>query len=383
MAFDFKTRDVWSIVNKYAAHSKFTIEKHPSTDLYIVGYHNRKPGLPIVWDEINKQLRGLIIDKQGNIVARSFPKFFTFKDYLTTNRIILGSGDTVKIPDCGYKIYEKVDGTMSILYWVDGKPFLASQRSFTSPNAVKATEILYSKYIHLFSKLRKDVTYIFEAIYPNTKVMVNYDEREDLVLIGQIENNTGLELPLEDIGFPVAKEYTTQYGHINDFEELAKLDIPNLEGFVITYENHIKIKIKFPWFSEAHALADKIIMQNYFLLENKKKLSNLLGFEHKKVSNIDIWDCLKNSKTLETIMYKVPEDYYSTGFEVWVNEIVQELNEQKAKILEEQPNIENGLLWNSIKPATELTFDTTELLYSSKHCTPMWNFVSRLKNAYL
>ena len=70
-------------LEQYVKLSKFTSEKHPTEDLHIYGYETRKQGNAIIWDDINIHLRGLILDNVGNVVQRSFPKFFTFKNYIT------------------------------------------------------------------------------------------------------------------------------------------------------------------------------------------------------------------------------------------------------------------------------------------------------------
>ena len=54
------------------------VQKHPDTDLFIYNYS------PLVqyqklWNEITLMTRGLILDKEMNIVARPFKKFFNLE----------------------------------------------------------------------------------------------------------------------------------------------------------------------------------------------------------------------------------------------------------------------------------------------------------------
>lgn len=370
-------------LNKYVEQSKFTVEKHPKANIFIYGYNDHKPGNLIGWDSINKTLRGVILDSEGKVLSRPFPKFFSFRNYVTKNRIAMTEGETARLPDCNYKIYEKVDGSMATLYWVKGKPYLASQRSFSSPNAIKASEILHSKYNHLFTKLRKDVTYIFEAIYPNTRVMVNYDKREDLILLGMIDTKTGKDLPIKNIGFPIAKDYTNEYGDIKDFNELVNLNLPNMEGFVLRYDNGFRVKIKFPWFNETHTLISKIIGHSKVVYECKEKLAELLSFPEKKVSNILIWEFVKENKPLEKILCKVDNEYYTFGFELWLGEIVAELRGKKEELIDIFPNMPEEELWNKIKPSEIKYFDIASRRVHPKYCTPMWNLINRVKEGYL
>ncbi len=370
-------------LNEYVLRSKFTVEKHPDTDLFIYGYETRKEGIPIVWDAVNIHLRGIILDSNGKVAYRPFQKFFTFKHYLTKTKVLLTEGETLKLPDCSFKIYEKVDGSMAVLYWVDDKPYLASQRSFSSLNAAKATQILYAKYSHLFNTLRRDLTYVFEAIYPNTRVMVNYDDREDLILLGVIDNATGNDLPINNIGFPTAKDYTAEYGHIKDIDELVALNLPNLEGFVLYYENGLRLKLKFQWFTEAHLLVNRIIWNEKMLYDNKQQLAKLLNLPNPNVSNIAVWNCLKQGLPLETILRYVPGEFYTHGFEYWLADTVSSFKnaiEVEGAKHKTKTEVE---LWDLIKPIQEETFDITSRKGVPKYSTPMWNLLERIKQNYL
>lgn len=232
------------------------VQKHPFADLYIFGYyrdatrHNYRR-----WDATNSVCRGLITDLKGNIVQRPFAKFWTYRQYLAQDLLLLSEGQTKLLNSPVRSIHEKVDGTMGVLYWVDDVPYIAAQRSFTNAKALKGTQILHAKCAHLFDRLDRSLTYVFEIIYNETAILVPYDMDEELVLIGMIETATGRALPLESctLGFKIAENVTAKYGaYVNDLGKLESLDIPNAEGFVITYEDESRIKLKFPTFRKAH-----------------------------------------------------------------------------------------------------------------------------------
>lgn len=372
-----------SVLNKYIEVSKFTVEKHPTSEMFIYGYHTRKEGIPIIWDAINTHLRGIILDANGTVLQRPFKKFFTFKQYITKTKVLLTEGETLKLPDCDFKIYEKVDGSMAILYWINEKPFLCSQRSFVSPNAVKATDILYSRYSHLFHTLRKDVTYVFEVIYPNARVMVSYDNREDLVLLGIIDNETGADLPTGNNGFPIPADFTKEYGHIKDLEELVNLNIANLEGFVLQYDNGLRIKLKFPWFSEAHYLTSKIMHNEKLIYESAKRLLELVNLPKRKVSNMVIWQTMKEGLLISEITKNIKGEFYSYGFETWLGETIDNFNTDFAQVRAKYPEKSVSELWDIIKPQHELVFDIEERKNKAMYSTPMWNFFDRISKSYL
>jgi RNA ligase len=147
---------------------------------------------------------------------------------------------------------------------------LATQRSFSSLKAQRATSILYKKYSHLFPQLKRDRTYIFEAIYPEASVLIDYGDKEDLVLIGVLDNETGHSMELEDIGFPVVEEFTDKLSNIANFSELEALNMGNKEGFVVLFEDQQRVKIKFPWYQNVHINLDKMVFEWRYIVELNK-----------------------------------------------------------------------------------------------------------------
>ena len=240
-----------SVLQHYVKETFICYEKHPFADLHIYGYYE-SPDAPVVWDDISKNCRGIILDGSGNVVELPFEKFWTFKQYISDDLVLLNDNRIMQIPQGKFRITEKVDGTMVTLYWVDEKPYLATQRSFTNVKAIEATKILYEKYSHLFNTFNKRYTYVFEAIYPETKVLIQYGDTRDLILIGMIDKETGKPVPVQEIGFRICKDYTPLYGNITDFDDLAALNLPNQEGFVIYFDNGDMMKLKFPWYKNAH-----------------------------------------------------------------------------------------------------------------------------------
>ena len=82
--------------------------KHPQADLWIYNY-TQFAQFDQYWTEETIICRGLILDSQGMIKARPLPKFFNIGEL---------AADT--LPKLPFDIYEKVDGSLGILYWLDG-----------------------------------------------------------------------------------------------------------------------------------------------------------------------------------------------------------------------------------------------------------------------
>ena len=252
--------------------------KHPSANLWIYNY------TPIVqyekiWNDITKKCRGLILDADGNIVSRTFPKFWN-----------LGEDKPEDIPNLPFKCFEKMDGGLGIMYFLDDKPYIASRGSFNSESAIHATELLYSKYSHTFDKLDRNKTYIFEIIYSWTRVVVDYGDMDDIILLTIIDNETAEET-LEDIGFPLVK----QYDGVKNLEELKLYDSTNKEGFVIRFSNGFRVKVKFDEYCRLHRIVTE-------------------------VSNLDIWETMMNNRSMEEILDRVPDEFYN-----WVRDTKDEL----------------------------------------------------------
>ena len=69
------------------------------------------------WDEYTRAARGIIFNKRtGECVARPFPKFFNLGE--------MPESQLNKIPKdpSNYEVYDKLDGSLGILYWRHDRP---------------------------------------------------------------------------------------------------------------------------------------------------------------------------------------------------------------------------------------------------------------------
>lgn len=275
-----------------------SVQKHPTANIFIYNYtanvqYERK------WNEITMLCRGLILDENMNIVERPFKKFFNKEEHTPE-----------EIPDLPFDAFEKMDGSMGILYWIENKPFICTRGSFTSDQSIHATKILYDKYSHTFTKIKRSKTHLFEIIYPTNRIVVDYGDMDDLVFLTAIDKVTGEE-SVEDIGFPIVKKYDG----INDIEQLKLLESNNKEGFVIRFSNGFRVKMKFEEYCRLH----KIITN---------------------CSNIVIWEHLSQGKPLLELLEKVPDEFYD-----YVKHVQSDLIEKFNLILEE-----NKCIFNSLNP---------------------------------
>lgn len=136
------------ILNKYAEDGLLMKQTHPELPLTIWNYTERVQ-YDGIWNDITLMCRGLVTDESGNIVARPFQKFFNMEEgkHTTTN---------------SFEVYDKLDGSLGILFNYKGQWIICTRGSFTSDQSVEATKMLHKYDLEL---LPTHYTYLFEIIY--------------------------------------------------------------------------------------------------------------------------------------------------------------------------------------------------------------------------
>ncbi len=285
--------------------------KHPEKPLYIYNY-TAKAQYGNMWNEVTLLCRGLILDEQYHIIARPFVKFFNYGE--TANQVI---------PSESFEVFDKMDGSLGILYWWNDRPYIATRGSFTSDQAIKANELLYSKYAKCINQLDKSKTYLFEIIYPENRIVINYGHKEVLVLLAIIDISTGIDSPLSDMGFPVVK----RYDGLKDIDTIRMMQIDEKEGFIVKFSGGFRMKIKFAEYIRLH----KIITD---------------------VSSKTIWEHLCDGQLMGDLLEKVPDEFY-----IWVRNTMDEFDLEYKKI-EAEARLEFKKMGD--RKSTALYFQTCE-----------------------
>jgi RNA ligase len=128
-----------AVLNKYVEDGLLMVKKHKTYPLYIYNY-TRFVQYEGLWDDVTINFRGTILDESSNLVAKSFPKFKNFEEH---------SAD--ELPNEDFNIYEKMDGSLGIVYFYDNKWNMATRGSFNSEQAIKGLEMLdrYDFIVHV------------------------------------------------------------------------------------------------------------------------------------------------------------------------------------------------------------------------------------------
>ncbi len=162
-----------NILNKYISDGLVVKNDHPTLPISIYNY-SRTCQYENKWDEITKACRGLILDQEGNVVAKGFDKFFNIEEH-----------NPEEIPNEPFEVFEKLDGSLGILFWYQGKWMLATKGSFVSEQAIKGREIL-KKYN--FEPIPKGYTTLVEIIYPENRIVCGYGDEESLVVLSMMKH---------------------------------------------------------------------------------------------------------------------------------------------------------------------------------------------------
>lgn len=277
-------------IQPYIAKKLISEHVHPeNSDVRIFNY-TQKCQYSKAWDDVTLQCRGLILDIKTNaVLARPFPKFFNYEEYIKEGK---------KLPAETPFVTKKMDGSLGILYWLNGTPRIATRGSFVSDQAVWATKWLHENVKHL-DGLENYNTPLFEIIYPANRVVVGYDF-SGLVYLGSIDVVTG---HLYFNSYMLPKSIKPAEEIQLSVRDLLKLQVPNEEGFVLYYpSNGLRLKIKFKEYVRLH----KIVTG---------------------VSEIGIWELLKDGKDFEDILNKVPDEFFH-----WVDSVVTRLRRDMKKI---------------------------------------------------
>ncbi len=218
---------------------------HPATGLALYVYSPRcvyDDG----WNTYTLLARGLIVQPdERRVVATPFPKFFNVGE------------SRGEVPDLPFEAFEKLDGSLIIVFHHGGRWMTATKGAFDSAQAVWAQEQLDTVDL---SGLVPGTTYLFEAVYPENKIVVRYDDPA-LVLLAAYECG-GRELAYAEIervsaglGWRAARRHS--FASVADMVAHARSLPSTDEGFVLRFANGVRLKMKGDEYRRIHALISR------------------------------------------------------------------------------------------------------------------------------
>lgn len=318
---------------KYLKEEKegfISITSHPVDENIVILNYTKKAVYEKRWNEQTMNARGLILDitdannNDIKILAKPFSKFFGYGENTEYEADI----DFTEQP----RVFEKMDGSLGISYFFDNKIHFATRGSFTSEQALRATEIWNQKYAKHVTPIYFLYTQLVEIIYPQNRIVVNYNGMEDLVMLGMMDLRDGNELPTsliemiaEKFEMPIAEQYDLT---LEKMLEMKKDISANQEGWVLKFSNGKRLKIKGDEYLKVHkvfyGLSNKAKVEAWMngqlqqLIamipeEFRDELETLGGF---------LDDCLKQRKKQLVVVFQNAKHKERKDFAIFVNEMM-------------------------------------------------------------
>ena len=274
------------LLEEMIAKGYVTQRWHRDYDLAILNY-TEKAQFENEWNPVTRQCRGLIIrlDDDGQdaeIIARPFPKFFNYGQ---------PGADEIDLDERA-KVMDKVDGSLGILYRTpDGKLAVATRGSFHSEQAEWATawlhESLEPEEIERLHRWAGHFTDLFEIIYPENRIVVDYGKAELLVYLGSIHDTTG---ELHHFLVRGAPESTLLANSLREALDLEPRE--NAEGVVVATPDGRAVKLK----------------QEDYLLKHKARFN---------LTPLRVWEAWAGGVQLSDFLADLPDEFHDAAAEAW------------------------------------------------------------------
>lgn len=242
------------------------------------------------WDNPAVRIcRGLIVDLFGNVTARSYDKFFNAEQK--------EAGDLTPYLDSLCEVTDKADGSMLNIHLDEwGEVRCATRGSFESDQAKAATKWLRDRWHVTNPETFKTHTLIAEWISPENRIVLDYGDKEGIVILGGRELATGDYLgPVQAAEiFKCPFEATEVIANSISLRDAMNLpDRPNREGYVI-----------------------RLLKENVLL---KRKQLDYVKM-HKLVFGLServVWEHMLSGQNLFSLLAPLPDELHEWTKQVW------------------------------------------------------------------
>ena len=193
------------------------------------------------WNELNVKARGMFVDEDGNIIARSYDKFFNLEEIPETT--IESLRENLVFP---VKVYQKENGFLGILSVYNGELLYCSKsqtyKSEQGDFARMFKTIFEREYAKSLENIKKfissnGVSMIFEVVSPKDRHILDYSDESKCFLLDIVYNKIDVEkfeyLKLQKIAKKFGFPWKHTYGQFNPIAKEAFFDA--LEKHAIEY----------------------------------------------------------------------------------------------------------------------------------------------------
>jgi len=263
---------------------------------YIVNMGDTFPEIETVDHAILRECRGLIFDKDGNVLSRRLHKFFNVNE---TSETRLENVDLSK----PHVILEKLDGSMITPIKIGDHYRWGTKMGITevamNAEAFVAKHPQYEKFARACYYC--GLTPIFEWCSRKNQIVIDYPE-DRLVLIAMRVMESGEYVNYERLcengkyyGIEVVKQYP---GTVSSMEHLVQetRDLKDAEGWIIRFDDGHMLKIKADDYVMMHRAKDMIrIEKNVLLVVAEDKADDLLPI----LNEVDRNDLIQYRKAVD------------------------------------------------------------------------------------
>ena len=189
----------------------------------------------------------------GDLASLPFEKFFNVNEKEHTQAHIVAQHRIQSVLD-------KRDGSMITAALVHGQVRLKTKKTFTSDVAIAVQRDCPPALLDwIGDMLAAGYSPIFEYTAPDSKIVINYGDQPQFVLLAIRDMLTGEYLSYDSMkekAFPVATVIDNCFDDrtVGDLLDLAQV-LEDTEGWVV-YTDHGRFKIKTKWYIDRHRMID-------------------------------------------------------------------------------------------------------------------------------
>lgn len=225
------------------------------------------------WDDITTACRGIVLDKECNVIMPCIPKFFNYEQLPIMQRLIVQDRFVKKQS----LITKKYDGCLAAIFPYKDELIITSKCSFDSFVVDAAKDILKDC---SFDKLRLkelNIGLVCEIIHPDTHILVDYGDLKEIRVITAFNLNDKTELSyqevavlLTDLDCDKLKMVEQVKFSIDELEEWQETHDATEEGFVVRFQDNFRVKFKSKEYLNCAKIASHITPSAFvdYILEN-------------------------------------------------------------------------------------------------------------------
>jgi RNA ligase len=200
------------------------------------------------WNHHTRGARGLVLDRDGRVVARPWPKFFSLNERPETR--------LDDLPDEPAELTEKMDGSFLIAFLnpETGAWQACTRAAWDNPPCAATNARLAA----LGERLDPACTYLFELVAPWNRIVVRYPH-ERLILLGVVHTETGEDWAPRRVrawGLERGLDVLRVESRFLRDVALDDPDVVHREGWVARFDDGRRVKLKYARYLHLHRILE-------------------------------------------------------------------------------------------------------------------------------